>query len=42
MAIVARGDVVLSHARMFLMPDFPYPVKLFDNLDAARAWMKGL
>ena len=42
MAIVARGDSVLSHARMFLMPDFPYPVKLFDNLDAARAWLKGL
>lgn len=42
MAIVARGDAVVSHARLFLMPDFPYPVKLFDNLDAARAWLRGL
>ena len=42
MDIVAREDSVLSHARMFLMPDFPYPVKLFDNLDAARAWLRGL
>jgi hypothetical protein len=42
MAIVARGEAVLSHARLFLMPDFPYPVRLFDNLDAARDWLRGL
>jgi hypothetical protein len=42
MAIVARGEAVLSHARLFLMPDFPYPVKLFDNLEDARDWLKGL
>jgi hypothetical protein len=42
MAIVARGDAVLSHARLFLMPDFPYPVRLFDNLGDAREWLRGL
>ncbi len=42
MAIVAREQAMLSHARLFLMPDFPYPVKLFDNLDSARAWLRGL
>jgi hypothetical protein len=42
MAILARGEAVLSHARLFLMPDFPYPVRLFDNLAEAREWLKGL
>ncbi len=42
MAIVARSETVVSHAKMFLRPDFPYPVKLFPDVDAARVWLKGL
>ncbi len=39
MAIVARHESVLAHAGMFIRPDFPYPVKIFQEIDAARAWL---
>jgi hypothetical protein len=42
MAIVATRGTVAAHARAFLRPDFPYPVKLFENIDDARAWLRGL
>lgn len=42
MAIVGRSEALISHAKLFLRPDFPYPVKLFEDLESARAWLKGL
>ena len=39
MAIVARHDSVLAHAQQFVRPDFPYAVKIFHEIDAARAWL---
>lgn len=42
MAIVGRSEAFLSHAKIFLRPDFPYPVRLFEDVASARVWLKGL